>query len=485
MSEKNANIVHEFDNFMKNFCMIAFGLVLIVLAIVILLTFFILWIDFTGWLFQVITRLVKSARTVLIDIWKCFLFLCDFDDGIKSAQMCSICNFPMNKLSQYCRKCRLYVCLHCEYIYEKISACKDHQEFASESASTDSGSDEMKTLTVQLEEDRHEDFVVKILHNFITQQVVPHIKLVSFTNIRRAEVLCFYNRNYDNGFLETLCLKRMDDLKPDYFLRSKLGLVYYPLKICLAPRSTSGFSLIIHEENILHFVPLYIPLQARLKNIFKMISCQKVTYELHKDTTKSIKYVAVDETICRKVLLTEFNNGIALLLLKDSTNFGRVRTLSITFYSPEGAETHKCFLKKSSEGKLALQSPVCMTGTFNNTLVICESNYEIDRVIEVDTDGNIIKEVDLTKQIEGMINSVTCDVNGNIYVAGYLKIVQISERGNLVKECLSLKKDSKYKSIVDIMYSENNKQLYVVFDKREITNLEKLFSFVSFNLIHS
>jgi hypothetical protein len=79
MSEKNANIVHEFDNFMKNFCMIAFGLVLIVLAIVILLTFFILWIDFTGWLFQVITRLVKSARTVLIDIWKCFLYLCGME----------------------------------------------------------------------------------------------------------------------------------------------------------------------------------------------------------------------------------------------------------------------------------------------------------------------------------------------------------------------------------------------------------------------
>jgi hypothetical protein len=195
--------------------------------------------------------------------------------------------------------------------------------------------------------------------------------------------------------------------------------------------------------------------------------------------------VAVDETICRKVLFTEFNNGIALLLLKDSTNFGRVRTLSITFYSPEGVETHKCFLKKSSEGKLALQSPVCMTGTVNNTVVICESNYEINRVIEVDTDGNIIKEVNLTKQIEGMINSVTCDVNGNIYVAGYLKIVQISERGYLVKECLSLKKDSKYKSIVDIMYSEKNKQLYVVFDKRVITGTEKLFFFVSFNLIQS
>jgi hypothetical protein len=126
-----------------------------------------------------------------------------------------------------------------------------------------------------------------------------------------------------------------------------------------------------------------------------------------------------------------------------------------------------------------------MTGTFNNTIVICESNDERNRVIEVDIDGNIIKEVNITKQIEEMINSVTCDVNGNIYVAGYLNIVQISARGYLVKECLSLKKNSKYKSIVDIMYSEKNKQLYVVFDKRESTLRDKHFSFVSFNLIQS
>jgi hypothetical protein len=182
--------------------------------------------------------------------------------------------------------------LHCEHIYAKIRACKDHQEFASDSASTDSGSDEMKTLSVQLEEDRQKDFVVKVLN--MALQCVPHIELVSFTKIRRAEVLCLYNRNYDVTFLETLCLKRMDELKPDYFLRAKRGLVYYPLKICLAARSTSGFSLIIHEENILHFVPLYIPILERLKTIFKMISCQKVTYELHKDTTKSIKSVEVD-----------------------------------------------------------------------------------------------------------------------------------------------------------------------------------------------
>jgi hypothetical protein len=71
MSEKNANIVHAFDEIMKIFLMIVFGLVLIVLAIAILIIILVLLIAFTELLLQVI----KSAWTVLIDIWKCFLYL--------------------------------------------------------------------------------------------------------------------------------------------------------------------------------------------------------------------------------------------------------------------------------------------------------------------------------------------------------------------------------------------------------------------------
>ena len=335
--------------------------------------------------------------------------------------------------------------------------------------------------TVQLEENTQKDLVVKTEDGRQNQW----LQSVSFIKLRNSVVLCMYD-NSETSAVKRVHFKRLEDDKPDYILRTMSNLRYWHTRNFLIPLSTSGFAFIVSAENAIHFVPFYIPFLNKLENIFKFFSYEKITYELQEFEENSTS-VEAKEKYCSNILFSEFNGGVALLLLKSGGKFGLTPSLSVTFYSPEGLVRHKCFLKCSNDGKLVLQSPVCMTSTFYNTLVVCESQEDSQHIIEIDVDGNIINEVNILGHINGQIKAVTCDVNGNIYIAGNKEIVRISERGQTIRECLSLKKVVEFTCIVDIMYSEKTKLLYVLFEKNEnmavMNREERCFQFVSFHII--
>ncbi|XP_053386910.1 uncharacterized protein LOC123542848 [Mercenaria mercenaria] len=432
-------------------------LLLIVMIVVVLLTIFV----------QIIIWLSKIILKIGWNVLDCVLFVFGHDECAESRLICDVCKLRNDQIVRYCHECKLYVCSRCYRIHQQFSSCRDHQTFTCKEKGI--GHTDVPLSRKHLEEDS--------VREVEDPKVGMHT--VSITKLQRAITLCVCK----NVWKSKVHFVNIEANKPEYVLQSHLTqLGNWNFCNFLTVLPNSGCFFIAISGNAIHFIAANVPLLEKLKHFQKIISYQfsKIRYQL--TTCAYPPKIEIKENVYKgssmPTLFTEFNDGVAVLAMKNNRKFRLVPNWSITFYTYEGKFIRKCFLKRSSEGELLFQNPVCMKSTLKNTLIICDSSESDKLVFEVDVDGNILLEVNLKGKVTESITAVTTDGEGNIYVSGQREVLQISENGQKIREMLSNRRYMDYRYISDLCFSENTDKLYV------LVAHNRQFTLVSFRFIY-